>query len=73
MKSRRGDVIAGVLPYIFLTLTLTECKNAELFANLHKNAGMGNIGPETAMRLPDAVKTKLIKDDVFCRANKAYS
>lgn len=52
-------------PIIFLTITITECKNPELLATLHKNAGMGDITPETAMRLPDAIKTNLVKNDPY--------
>ena len=44
---------------------MSETKNPELLALLHKNAGLGDISPEDAMRLPYATKTKLVKDDPF--------
>lgn len=66
-KQKRSEQIAMMSqigpPTIFLTLTLCESKNPELLALLHKNAGLGTIDLETAMRLPHAIKTQLVRND----------
>lgn len=66
-QSKKKNLIAMIqqqgTPTIFMTLSISETKNPELLAVLHKNANMGNISPECAMNLDNATKTKLIKED----------